>query len=106
MTRELQVTMAGEELKELISERLQERTKRADALDARIQQREGDQSYDVRPSDGLETLGELLEERDAHRRRIFALSVLRDHISPDQEMTLEVADLRAADLMEADSEPV
>lgn len=105
MTRGLQVTLSGEELKELISQRLQERTARADALDARIQEREGDQPYDVRPSDGLETLGELVEQRDAHRRRMFALRVMRDHILSDQGMTLGAADLRAADLIESDPEP-
>ena len=58
----LQVRMTADELKARISERIRVRSATANGLDERIKRREGDQPYDVRPDDGLESLGELVKE--------------------------------------------
>ena len=95
----LLVTITGMDLYARISDRIQSHFEKKQALDARIQRREGDLPFDIRADDGLETLGELQEERDRHRTRFEELSLLRDRLNVDEIYSLGVSDLRAADLM-------
>jgi hypothetical protein len=95
----LRVTIAGRELCERISQRIQVHLDRKNVLDARIQKRDGDAPFDVRVEDGLETLGELEDERARHRLRIAELTLLRDRLTVEEVHLLGVPDLRAADLI-------
>lgn len=99
MVSGLQVTMAGQELRERIAQRIQVHQDRKNTLDTRIRKRDGDASFDIRADDGLETLGELEEECERHRRRIAELTLLRDRLTVDEDYSLGLPDLRAADLI-------
>jgi hypothetical protein len=99
----LQVRMSADELKARLSERIRVRSAKADALDERIKRREGDQPYDVRPDDGLESLGELVKDRDRHRQRISELTLFRDRLAAEDVVVLTMEDLQAADLLHRSS---
>ena len=68
----------------------------------RIKQREGDQPFDVRPEDGLKTLGELENERQHYRDRVLCLTLLRDNIVAGEDYVLDRTDLRLAELISPD----
>lgn len=99
----LQVRMPSDELKAMLSERIRERQAKADALDERIKRRKGDRSYDIRADDGLETLGELVEERDRHHQRIAELTLFHERLAVDGVVVMTMDDLRAADLLQLPS---
>ena len=84
----LQVRMTADELKARISERIRVRSATADGLDERIKRREGDQPYDIRVEDGLESFGELVEARDFHRQRISELTLFRDRLAAELHSVL------------------
>jgi|SRR5918993_6128080 hypothetical protein len=66
MIRGLQITRTGEELSRRIGERIRVHEIAISALDARLEQRRGDQEFDVRAEDGFKTVGELEKERQQY----------------------------------------
>ena len=72
------------------------------ALDTRINQRKGDQPFDVREEDGFKTLGELESERQHYRDRVSQLALLRDSLVARELYALGRADLRLAELISPD----
>src|SRR5918995_1749610 len=66
MIRGLQITLTGEELSRRIGERIRVHEIAISALDARLEQRRGDQEFDVRAEDGFKTVGELEKERQQY----------------------------------------
>jgi hypothetical protein len=99
----LQVRMSADELKARIWERIRVRSAKADALDERIRRREGDQPYDIRPDDGLESFGELVKDRARQRQRISELTLFRDRLAAEDVVVLTMDDLQAADLLHRSS---
>ena len=99
----LQVRMTADELKARISERIRVRSATADGLDEGIKRREGDQPYDIRVEDGLESFGELVEARDFHRQRISELTLFRDRLAAEDVVVLTMDDLQTADLLHRSS---
>lgn len=102
MIRGLQITIRGEELSDRIAERIRMHEATITALDMRINQREGDQPFDVRPEDGFKTLGELENERQHYRDRVRCLTLLRDSVVAGEAYALDRTDLRLADLISPD----
>jgi hypothetical protein len=94
--------LRGDELSRRITERIRQHEATVSVLDARIARRAGDQPYDVRLNDGLETLGELLEERQRGRSRVSGLTLIRDNLVAREMYVLTKADLRLADLISPD----
>ena len=102
MIRGLQITIGGEALSSRIAERIRTHEATISALDIRIQQREGDLPFDVRPEDGFKTLGELENERQHYRDRVLCLTLLRDNIVAGEAYILDRTDLRLAELISPD----
>ncbi len=94
MLRRVQITIKGEELGRRISEAIGEREGKLATLVARIKAREGDQPYDVRVEDGLDSLEELETQRHQMRDRVTQLTLLRDSLIPQEAYALSKADLR------------
>ena len=99
MLRRVQITIKGEELGRRISEAIGEREGKLATLVARIKAREGDQPYDVRVEDGLDSLEELETQRQQMRDRVTQLTLLRDSLIPQEAYALSKADLRYAGLI-------
>jgi hypothetical protein len=74
------------------------------ALEARLKEREGDLSFDVRPEDDFKTVGQLRSEREQYAGRVLMLSLLRDNLVAGESYTLSKVDLRLADLIPSDSD--
>jgi hypothetical protein len=102
MTRGLQIIIQGSELADRIAERIQMHEATISAVDVRIKQREGDQSFDVRVEDGFKTLGEPETERHQYRDRVCCLTLLRDSVVREEMYTLDKRDLRLAELISTD----
>jgi hypothetical protein len=103
MIRGLEIRMAGEDLAGRIAERVRAHETEKAALEERIKRREGDMPYDFRVGDGLETLGELQSRRAFHAERATQLNLIRTHLIGDETYTLNLADLRGADLVAPDA---
>jgi hypothetical protein len=103
MIRGLQITMQGSNLHDRIAEQVRIHEAAIATLDARIARREGDLSFDIRPDDGFETLGELQAERQTHRDSVRRLTLVRDSVVQDETYTLDKSDLRLAGLIAADA---
>ena len=99
MIRGLVITMPAEDLASRIGERIRAHETEAAALHERIRRREGDMPYDVRVGDGLETFGELQSRFACHSQRARQLDLLRAHLIGGETYTLNLADLRGADLV-------
>lgn len=99
MVRGLQVRISGTELSERIADRIRTHDAKATALDERINRRAGDQPFDIRTSDGLETFGELQAARERHRSRVTELMLFRESLAGEETYLLTRADMEAADLM-------
>ena len=102
MIRGLQITIQGSELSDRIAERIRMHEATIRALDARIKQLEGDQSFDVRAEDGFKTLGELETELHHYRDRVCCLTLLRDSVAREEIYALDKRDLRLAELISTD----
>ncbi len=102
MIRGLQITIRGSELSDRIAERIRMHEVTISALDARIDQRAGDQVFDVRAEDGFKTLGELETERLQYRDRVCCLTLLRDNVAREEIYALDKRDLRLAELISTD----
>jgi hypothetical protein len=102
MIRGLQITIRGEELSDRIAERIRMHEAAISALDTRIEQRKGDQPFDVRSEDGFKTPGDLQHERQQYRDRVLCLTLLRDNLIDGEVYALDRADLRLADLVSPD----
>jgi hypothetical protein len=99
MKRRLQITMKGEDLGRRIDPGIAECEEKVGKLDARIRARDGDQPYDVRVEDGLDSLEELQTERQQIRDRLTQLTLLRDSLIANETYALSNADLRYAGLI-------
>jgi hypothetical protein len=105
MLRRVQITIKGEELGRRINEAIREREGKLATLDARIKAREGDQPYDVRVEDGLDSLEELETQRQQMRDRVTQLTLLGDSLIPKETYALSKADLRYAGLISEKTAP-
>lgn len=99
MMRRLQITMKGEDLGRRIDQGIAECEGNAAKLDDRIRAREGDQPFDVRPEDGLDSLEELETKRQQLRDRVTQLTLLKDSLVANETYALSKADLRYAGLI-------
>jgi hypothetical protein len=103
MIRGLVITMPAEDLASRIGERIRAHEAETAALQERIRRREGDMPYDVRVGDGLETFGELQSSLTLHSERARQLDLVRTHLIVGETYTLNLADLRGADLVADDA---
>jgi hypothetical protein len=103
MIRGLQITIQGSELSDRIAERIRMLEATIGALDSRIEQRAGEQFFDVRAEDGFKTLGELEAEQLQYRDRVCCLSLLRDNVAREEIYALDKRDLRLAELISSDA---
>lgn len=99
MIRGLQITLSGEELSRRIGERIQVHERAIAALDARLEQRQGDQEFDVHAEDGFKTVGELEAERQRCLDRVIPLTLIRNNLIAGEVYALSRADLQAAELI-------
>jgi hypothetical protein len=95
----LQISIRGDELARRIGRRLARYQAELDVLESRVTRREGDQPYDIRVDDGLETFGELVTHRDECRNRVWELTLFRDGLIAAETYLLGPRDLRAAGLL-------
>jgi hypothetical protein len=95
----LQISIGGEDLARRIEQRLARYEAELRALESRIKRREGDQPYDIRVDDGLETFGELEARRDRCRDKVWQLTLFRDGLIPAETYLLGSRDLRAVGLL-------
>jgi hypothetical protein len=102
MIRGLQITMPAKELSDRIAERIRLHEGTLCALDARIKRREGDQPFDIRGEDALQTFAELQSERQHYADRVLQLTMLRDNLFVGETYALCRADLRLAELISPD----
>jgi hypothetical protein len=103
MVQGLQFTIRGEELTRRIGERLAVHENELATLEARVKRRDGDQPYDIRVDDGLDTFGELLDQRNKCRQKVWELRLYRDTLLSGDTYTLSLGDLRAARLIGVDA---
>ena len=102
MIRGLEIRMPAEELASRIAERVQVHEREKTELAERIGQRAGDMPYDIRVGDGLDTLGELQSRHAFHSERATQLRLIQTHLIGSETYTLNLADLRGADLAAPD----
>lgn len=103
MVHGIQIVISGDELGRRIGDRIQEHQARVDALEARLKERDGDLSFDVRPEDDFKTVGDLRGERDRYAGQVLTLSLLRNNLLLGESYTLSKADLRLAQLIPPDA---
>jgi hypothetical protein len=103
MIRGLVITIPAEDLASRIGERIRAHETERLALQERVSRREGDMPYDIRVGDGLETFGELQSRLAFHSARVRQLDLIRTHLIVGETYTLNLADLRGADLIAADA---
>src|ERR671911_159598 len=99
MIRGLQITLTGEELSRRIGERIRVHEVAIAALDTRLEQRRGDQDFDVRAEDGFKTVVELANERQQYLDRVVPLTLIRNNLINEETYALSRADLQAAELI-------
>jgi hypothetical protein len=102
MIQGLQIVIGGEELGRRIGARIREHQSKIGALEARLKEREGDLSIDVRAEDDFKTIGEQRSEREQYMGRVLTLSLLRDNLIAGESYTLSKVDLRLAELIPPD----
>ena len=99
MIRGLQITLSGEGLSRRIGERIHVHEAAIAVLDARLEQRRGDQEFDVRAEDGFKTVAELQSERQQYLDRVIPLTLIRNNLVESEVYALSRADLQAAELI-------
>jgi hypothetical protein len=99
MMRRVQINMKGEDLGRRIGQAIAECEGKVARLDDRITAREGNQPFDVRPEDRLDSLGELETTHQQLRDRVTQLTLLKDSLIPNETYALNKADLRYAGLI-------
>lgn len=104
MIQGLQIVIGGEELARRIGARIREHESKISALEARLKEREGDLSIDVRAEDDFKTVGQQRSEREQYAGRVLTLSLLRDNLIAGESYTLSKVDLRLAELIPPDPE--
>jgi hypothetical protein len=99
MIRGLQITLSGEELRRRIGDRIRVHESAIAALDTRLEQRRGDQEFDVRAEDGFKTISELHSERQQYLDRVVPLTLIRNNLIAGETYALSRRDLQAAELI-------
>lgn len=91
--------MSAEALASKLAERVEVHENEKAALEERIARRKGDRPFDISADDGFETLGELRSRRAFHAQQASQLDLIRTHLVAGETYTLNLADLRAVDLV-------